>query len=107
VHTIFFFSKEDSKIMISDFGLSKIASEPETMPAMQTACGTPGYVGELRSIIIVQINMIFLHYNISNFSCTLCHLIRLCSSCVHVGHLFGVVQSVFIVVPVPRFYSNS
>ncbi|XP_065909896.1 calcium/calmodulin-dependent protein kinase type 1-like [Dysidea avara] len=38
------YSKEDSKIMISDFGLSKIASEPETMPAMQTACGTPGYV---------------------------------------------------------------
>jgi len=32
--------------MISDFGLSKIASEPETMPAMQTACGTPGYVGK-------------------------------------------------------------
>jgi len=32
---------EDSKIMISDFGLSKIAGEGSTM---KTACGTPGYV---------------------------------------------------------------
>ena len=30
--------------MISDFGLSKIAGEGSTM---KTACGTPGYVGEL------------------------------------------------------------
>ena len=44
--------------MISDFGLSKIASEPETMPAMQTACGTPGYVGESRNIVTVQINFV-------------------------------------------------
>ena len=34
--------EDDSKIMISDFGLSK--SENEGM--MATACGTPGYVGE-------------------------------------------------------------
>ena len=33
---------EDSKIMISDFGLSK----REDDGAMATACGTPGYVGE-------------------------------------------------------------
>jgi len=32
---------EDSKIMISDFGLSKIHVEGSTM---KTACGTPGYV---------------------------------------------------------------
>ena len=31
------------KIMISDFGLSKIFSDDEVM---KTACGTPGYVGE-------------------------------------------------------------
>ncbi len=33
---------EDSKIMISDFGLSKMHTEGSTM---KTACGTPGYVG--------------------------------------------------------------
>ena len=33
---------EDSKIMISDFGLSKM----EDSGIMATACGTPGYVGE-------------------------------------------------------------
>ena len=38
-------SKEDSKIMISDFGLSKLSNEPEETPVMVTACGTPGYVG--------------------------------------------------------------
>lgn len=34
---------EDSKIMISDFGLSKIEG---CGSVMSTACGTPGYVGE-------------------------------------------------------------
>lgn len=33
--------EEDSKIMISDFGLSKIVCENRMM---KTACGTPGYV---------------------------------------------------------------
>ena len=32
---------EDSKIMISDFGLSKM-----DVDQMATACGTPGYVGK-------------------------------------------------------------
>ena len=32
-----------AKIMISDFGLSKIFNDEEVM---KTACGTPGYVGE-------------------------------------------------------------
>lgn len=36
---------EDSKIMISDFGLSKIEGSGSVM---STACGTPGYVGEAR-----------------------------------------------------------
>ena len=35
---------EDSKIMISDFGLSKIEG---CGSVMSRACGTPGYVGEL------------------------------------------------------------
>ena len=33
---------EDSKIMISDFGLSKM-EDPSSV--LSTACGTPGYVG--------------------------------------------------------------
>jgi calcium/calmodulin-dependent protein kinase I len=35
---------KNAKIMISDFGLSKIYNEDT---AMKTACGTPGYVGKL------------------------------------------------------------
>ena len=34
---------EDSKIMISDFGLSKMAEDSD-VTALSTACGTPGYV---------------------------------------------------------------
>jgi calcium/calmodulin-dependent protein kinase I len=34
----------DSTIMISDFGLSKIINEEQLM---KTACGTPGYVGNI------------------------------------------------------------
>lgn len=33
---------EDSKIMVSDFGLSKI----QAGNMLGTACGTPGYVGQ-------------------------------------------------------------
>lgn len=35
------------KIMISDFGLSKFFNEDEVM---QTACGTPGYVGKKKQL---------------------------------------------------------
>lgn len=35
-------STDSSRIMISDFGLSKIFDD---VAVMQTACGTPGYVG--------------------------------------------------------------
>jgi len=38
---LYYNSLDDSKIMISDFGLSKT----EESGAMATACGTPGYVG--------------------------------------------------------------
>ncbi|KAG5462332.1 MAG: kinase-like domain-containing protein, partial [Olpidium bornovanus] len=37
---------ENARIMISDFGLSKIFDDVEMM---KTACGTPGYVGGLDS----------------------------------------------------------
>lgn len=36
---------EDSKIVISDFGLSKM----EDQGALSTACGTPAYVGKSKS----------------------------------------------------------
>lgn len=39
---LYYSADEDSKIMISDFGLSKM----EDSGVMATACGTPGYVGK-------------------------------------------------------------
>lgn len=42
---LYYSMDEDSKIMISDFGLSKIEGSGSVM---STACGTPGYVGEQR-----------------------------------------------------------
>ena len=39
---LYYSPAEDSKIMISDFGLSKT----EDSGVMATACGTPGYVGK-------------------------------------------------------------
>lgn len=39
---------EDSKIMISDFGLSKTEDDDSMMA---TACGTPGYVGRLIHVL--------------------------------------------------------
>lgn len=41
---LYYSPDEDSKIMISDFGLSKM----EDSGIMATACGTPGYVGMLQ-----------------------------------------------------------
>lgn len=38
---LYYSPDEDSKIMISDFGLSKMVDSE----IMATACGTPGYVG--------------------------------------------------------------
>jgi calcium/calmodulin-dependent protein kinase I len=35
---------DDTEVKIADFGLSKIIDEQKMM---QTACGTPGYVGKL------------------------------------------------------------
>lgn len=42
---LYYCPDEDSKIMISDFGLSKM----EDSGIMATACGTPGYVGKRRA----------------------------------------------------------
>lgn len=42
---LYYSPDEDSKIMISDFGLSKM----EDSGIMATACGTPGYVGKWSS----------------------------------------------------------
>ena len=39
---LYYSTEEESKIMISDFGLSKM----EDSGVMATACGTPGYVGK-------------------------------------------------------------
>uniref|UniRef100_A0A8C3ABS6 Calcium/calmodulin dependent protein kinase I n=1 Tax=Cyclopterus lumpus TaxID=8103 RepID=A0A8C3ABS6_CYCLU len=41
---LYYSMDEDSKIMISDFGLSKIEGAGSVM---STACGTPGYVGKV------------------------------------------------------------
>lgn len=40
---LYYSMDEESKIMISDFGLSKIEGSGSVM---STACGTPGYVGK-------------------------------------------------------------
>lgn len=41
---LYFNPQDESKIMISDFGLSKMEGCGDVM---STACGTPGYVGRL------------------------------------------------------------
>jgi len=45
---LYYNTTDDSKIMISDFGLSKT----EESGAMATACGTPGYVGKRQQLCI-------------------------------------------------------
>lgn len=47
---LYYCPDEDSKIMISDFGLSKM----EDSGVMATACGTPGYVGEWRRLPLIR-----------------------------------------------------
>lgn len=44
---LYYSPDEDSKIMISDFGLSKM----EDSGIMATACGTPGYVGRCHFLL--------------------------------------------------------
>lgn len=45
---MYYSTDDESKIMISDFGLSKI----EDSGVMATACGTPGYVGMYKLTIV-------------------------------------------------------
>lgn len=45
---LYYSMAEESKIMVSDFGLSKT----EDGGTMVTACGTPGYVGTLHSTLL-------------------------------------------------------
>lgn len=50
---LYYSPEEDSKIMISDFGLSKM----EDSGVMATACGTPGYVGMIHFCYVGYIYM--------------------------------------------------
>lgn len=43
---LYYNTDENAKIMVSDFGLSKMLEHG----VMSTACGTPGYVGESRIV---------------------------------------------------------
>lgn len=54
---LLYFSPTDDKIMISDFGLSKI----EDNGIMATACGTPGYVGMSTYLYIDKLFFLFTH----------------------------------------------
>ena len=54
---LYYSPAEDSKIMISDFGLSKT----EESGIMATACGTPGYVGECPSLLTFPSSSLLLH----------------------------------------------
>lgn len=47
---LYYSQDDDSKIMISDFGLSKMAENG----IMSTACGTPGYVGEETRLLLLK-----------------------------------------------------
>lgn len=46
---LYYSQDEESKIMISDFGLSKMEGKGDVM---STACGTPGYVGKGRGVCV-------------------------------------------------------
>lgn len=48
---LYYSMDEDSKIMISDFGLSKIEGSGSVM---STACGTPGYVGREMPLLMLH-----------------------------------------------------
>ena len=52
---LYFSPDEDSKIMISDFGLSKMDAVGDVM---STACGTPGYVGESYEVAGKRVHML-------------------------------------------------
>lgn len=49
-----------SEVKLADFGLSKIVSDGVQKQMMQTACGTPGYVGRLRCSFFVTRIFLFI-----------------------------------------------
>lgn len=51
---LYYNKEEDSKIMISDFGLSKT----EDSGTMETACGTPGYVAPEVTLLLSPVDFI-------------------------------------------------
>ena len=51
-------SSNVSEVKLADFGLSKIVSEGVQKQLMQTACGTPGYVGLYQSFILIFIYLL-------------------------------------------------
>lgn len=111
---LYYSPAEDSKIMISDFGLSKTSESG----AMATACGTPGYVGEwqtealswsshsqiscfveslLISLLIKSVAEMLLYYfgvlvgkapTLCNASALMCQIAYLSLPCRHVIALF-------------------
>ena len=54
---VIFSETEKSRLMISDFGLSKM----EGTEAMATACGTPGYVGRLSMFLAQSQDFVLIH----------------------------------------------
>ncbi|XP_030878373.1 calcium/calmodulin-dependent protein kinase type 1D-like [Leptonychotes weddellii] len=48
---LYYSQDEESKIMISDFGLSKMEGKGDVM---STACGTPGYVGSVATLLFMM-----------------------------------------------------
>lgn len=53
---------DDSKIMLSDFGLSKVTDEGATL---KTACGTPGYVGMHNLLLIAILHLMSCYFRAS------------------------------------------
>lgn len=51
---LYFNPQDESKIMISDFGLSKMEGSGDVM---STACGTPGYVGRFSLFFALRLEI--------------------------------------------------
>lgn len=47
---------DDAEIKIADFGLAKLINATEMM---ETACGTPGYVGEYDGMTVAALHRVF------------------------------------------------
>lgn len=65
---LYYNTDENAKIMVSDFGLSKTLEHG----VMSTACGTPGYVGELSGRGIHIMDMVHIYLTLCKMSSTNC-----------------------------------